>query len=129
MLILAVPVGILVFILARLVLVWPLWAWNCKKQLMDPIKKNKTKGRDAAAVPVAIVLGSGGHTGEMLLLLASIPKHFWPRHYIVGHDDQRSATKISQLEMQHSNGVLGQDVSTKPHHVINPKHFSSILFM
>ncbi len=113
MLIAALLAGILVFILARLVLVWPLWAWNCKKQLMDPVKKNKTKGRDGATVPVAIVLGSGGHTGEMLLLLASIPKHFWPRHYIVGHDDQRSAAKVSHLEMQHGKGVMGRDVSTR----------------
>ena len=46
-----------------------------------------------------IILGSGGHTTEMLSLLRNLPKnHYSPRIYITAHTDSLSARKAIEYE-------------------------------
>lgn len=48
---------------------------------------------------MAVVLGSGGHTTELLLLLSSLdPSRYTPRTYLVPSGDATSATKAHDLE-------------------------------
>jgi len=49
-------------------------------------------------VKTAIVLGSGGHTTEMIKLLGGVDlKKFTPRHYIVADSDKMSIQKIKGM--------------------------------
>lgn len=46
-----------------------------------------------------IVLGSGGHTTEMLNLVAALDKsRYRPRHYVIANTDRLSLEKIDQFE-------------------------------
>ena len=48
---------------------------------------------------VCLVLGSGGHTTEMMALAASLDKEtFRPRSYIVAETDQLSRQKVTERE-------------------------------
>ena len=49
------------------------------------------------------VLGSGGHTNEMMRLIDGLPEDLQPTHYIVGEDDSMSVEKLS-----HTNGHGGK---------------------
>lgn len=54
-------------------------------------------------VETLVVLGSGGHTAEMLRLLDSFSKAHRDNHFIVGADDILSASKLDQLVTSKSN--------------------------
>ncbi|KAG0314693.1 UDP-N-acetylglucosamine transferase subunit [Dissophora globulifera] len=46
-----------------------------------------------------IFLGSGGHTAEMLQLVSGLDTtKYYPRHYVVGWDDNSSVEKVRRLE-------------------------------
>ena len=56
------------------------------------------------SVKTAVVLGSGGHTGEMMKLLGGSDLNVLkPREYIVADSDQMSLQKVKQFEGNSSN--------------------------
>ncbi|KAG0268819.1 UDP-N-acetylglucosamine transferase subunit [Actinomortierella ambigua] len=70
-------------------------------------KKNDDPARDESPssepcnITTTVFLGSGGHTAEMLQLVSGLNRDkYWPRHYIVGWDDDASVTKVHALEQQ-----------------------------
>ncbi|ORZ34876.1 oligosaccharide biosynthesis protein Alg14-like protein [Catenaria anguillulae PL171] len=51
-----------------------------------------------------IVLGSGGHTMEMLQLLSTLgPQSPYPRSYVVARGDPASLAKITQFELERAD--------------------------
>lgn len=61
---------------------------------MDDSKKFKT----------LIVLGSGGHTAEMMLIVNNLPKAMYsPRLYVIANTDTISKTKVQQFEESSSD--------------------------
>ncbi|KAK0521042.1 UDP-N-acetylglucosamine transferase subunit [Tilletia horrida] len=65
--------------------------------LKDP-KPRRRKARET--VKVAVFLGSGGHTAEMLKLVSALdPSRYTERVYYVSHGDQFSARKAAELEL------------------------------
>ncbi|XP_058887685.1 calponin-3-like isoform X1 [Acipenser ruthenus] len=53
------------------------------------------------AVSVLVVAGSGGHTTEILRLMASLSRSYSPRHYVIADTDKMSEDKIRTLENSH----------------------------
>lgn len=45
-----------------------------------------------------VVIGSGGHTAEMMKLLEGFSSKYYPRIYVVGETDQRSFSKLETFE-------------------------------
>eukprot|EP00879_Flechtneria_rotunda_P025794 GHRR01027441.1.p2 GENE.GHRR01027441.1~~GHRR01027441.1.p2 ORF type:complete len:104 (+),score=23.07 GHRR01027441.1:593-904(+) len=59
-------------------------------------------------VRTMIVLGSGGHTAEMLMLVESMDKQFYnPRVYVVAETDKMSAKRALTQEQSWSSGQVG----------------------
>src|SRR5262249_223359 len=74
----------------------------------------------------AIVMGSGGHTSEMLKLLSGLSAQdlsaeFLPREYIVARTDTMSHAKVNQFE-QHQQHQQGGDSSYKVHSTYRSRH-------
>lgn len=65
------------------------------------------RARDPASkCKVAVFLGSGGHTTEMLQLLSALPvKRYSPRVYIIASGDQFSQTKAIEAEEKRGEEV------------------------
>lgn len=62
------------------------------------IKRNKPRGR-SHPVKTMIILGSGGHTAEMLRIVRHLNhKNYSPRIYISAQTDKLSAEKVKDLE-------------------------------
>jgi len=65
-------------------------------------------------VKTVIVLGSGGHTSEMIKLLSGTDlTKFTPREYIVAHSDKMSIQKIKDFESSVSNNKTNKKQSNK----------------
>jgi len=63
-----------------------------------PNRKTKAAKRTSAAKTL-IVLGSGGHTSEMLTLVGSLDSaRYTPRHYVLAETDGHSQDKTKQFE-------------------------------
>lgn len=66
------------------------------------VLKNETKPRAKSrnhTTKTMIVLGSGGHTTEMMNLVSALDKHrYTPRHYVVADSDKLSVEKVKQFE-------------------------------
>ena len=66
-------------------------------------KPNINKQQSLAKKTLLIVFGSGGHTTEMLLMLASKKTHefdfkkYKEVHFVIGHSDNWSMTKIKDF--------------------------------
>jgi beta-1,4-N-acetylglucosaminyltransferase len=77
-------------------------ASKCGKDATVPAKKRTSPGR------TLIVLGSGGHTAEMLRLLGGMNLHnYTPRVYVVAEGDKMSVDKVEKFESTASNSTLG----------------------
>ena len=77
------------FILLRLMYL----ASKCGEDAVPPTKKRTSPGR------TLIVLGSGGHTAEMLRLLGGMNlKNYTPRVYVVAEGDKMSIDKVEKFE-------------------------------
>lgn len=60
---------------------------------------SKAKIRRNRAAKTLIVLGSGGHTAEMMLIVRQLnKKNYSPRHYIVASSDTTSESKVLTYE-------------------------------
>ncbi|OAJ39220.1 hypothetical protein BDEG_23083 [Batrachochytrium dendrobatidis JEL423] len=65
------------------------------------IKSFFKKQYNATHKSICIILGSGGHTMEMMEILKDIDcQHFSPRHYIIASTDQTSEGKVILHEQQ-----------------------------
>ncbi|XP_048395258.1 UDP-N-acetylglucosamine transferase subunit ALG14 homolog isoform X1 [Stegostoma tigrinum] len=71
----------------------------------------KVGRRDPASV--LVVLGSGGHTTEILRLMDSLSASYAPRHYIIANTDRMSEEKVRILEASRTKG------NTDPQHTIH----------
>lgn len=61
-------------------------------------KLPKSKARNHTTKTM-IVLGSGGHTSEMMSLVAALDKkRYHPRHYVIASSDPLSLEKVKQFE-------------------------------
>lgn len=68
-------------------------ASKCGKEATLPAKKRTSPCR------TLVVLGSGGHTAEMLRLLGGMNLHsYTPRVYVVAEGDKMSVDKVEKLE-------------------------------
>ncbi|XP_061175141.1 UDP-N-acetylglucosamine transferase subunit ALG14 homolog [Saccostrea echinata] len=56
--------------------------------------------RRKSTVSVLAVMGSGGHTKEMLSLLSGLGTHYHPRYYVIANTDTMSQQKVKQFEKQ-----------------------------
>lgn len=62
------------------------------------VKSNKPRGKSCPAKTM-IILGSGGHTAEMLRIVKHLNfKNYSPRVYIHAHTDKLSGEKVRSLE-------------------------------
>ncbi|ORX40768.1 oligosaccharide biosynthesis protein Alg14 like-domain-containing protein [Kockovaella imperatae] len=89
-----VPLVVLVLLLALLLLVSRL-VWICPAvRSQKPTKRQKDE-----TCSLGVFLGSGGHTGEMKILLSSLDlERYKPRRYVVCHGDQLSLVAIANVE-------------------------------
>ncbi|XP_038649825.1 UDP-N-acetylglucosamine transferase subunit ALG14 homolog isoform X2 [Scyliorhinus canicula] len=62
------------------------------------------KAGGQGAVSVLVVLGSGGHTTEILRLVDSLSASYAPRHYVIANTDMMSAERVRILEAARSKG-------------------------
>ncbi|XP_043554788.1 UDP-N-acetylglucosamine transferase subunit ALG14 homolog isoform X1 [Chiloscyllium plagiosum] len=69
-------------------------------------------GRRGSA-SVLVVLGSGGHTTEILRLMDSLSASYVPRHYVIANTDKISEEKVRILEASRTKG------NTDPQHTIH----------
>ncbi|KAK2183319.1 hypothetical protein NP493_315g01026 [Ridgeia piscesae] len=94
--ILAIVFGV-AYIITRLILV-----------LLDIHRKRKTlsygKNKRKSSIKTMIVVGSGGHTTEMLRLLEHVSNTYSPRFYIMADTDKMSEEKITKFEKQEPQG-------------------------
>jgi beta-1,4-N-acetylglucosaminyltransferase len=54
--------------------------------------------RGCVKVKTMIVIGSGGHTTEMMKLVSCLSESYSPRHYILADTDKMSADKVKAVE-------------------------------
>uniref|UniRef100_A0A2C9LBD8 UDP-N-acetylglucosamine transferase subunit ALG14 n=1 Tax=Biomphalaria glabrata TaxID=6526 RepID=A0A2C9LBD8_BIOGL len=59
-------------------------------------KRDKTKPEDWASV--LIVIGSGGHTTEILSLVKAMGSNYSPRYYVLAETDTTSENKVKECE-------------------------------
>ncbi|KAE8267804.1 hypothetical protein A4X09_0g4537 [Tilletia walkeri] len=82
-------------IVLRLVLIVPI----LRKQAGLKVEQKPRKRSEDERIKVAVFLGSGGHTAEMLKLVSALdPVRYTERVYFVSHGDQFSTRKAYELE-------------------------------
>ena len=58
----------------------------------------KSPVRMAHTLRTLLVLGSGGHTTEMLSILSGLDiSRYWPRHYVMARSDEASARRLVDM--------------------------------
>ena len=79
-------------ILLILTSVWLLLSW-----ILRSLRPRDTPGQTR----LCCVLGSGGHTTEMLRLVTALdPEAFSPRTYVMAETDRFSEAKVEEMEME-----------------------------
>ncbi|XP_014789652.1 UDP-N-acetylglucosamine transferase subunit ALG14 homolog isoform X2 [Octopus bimaculoides] len=96
-------IRLLYSVLATFLGLLPVWLLLC---ILYRVTRgfSKTNGRNKRCTPVSTlaVLGSGGHTMEMIRLLSGLTEKYYPRHYVVANSDKFSNTKIEEFEQRRS---------------------------
>lgn len=72
------------------------------------IFKSKPREKLLRRAETLIVLGSGGHSTEMIMIVAKLPSRYYPRIYLYGEDDSLSAQRVKKTE-EHNSTVEGLD--------------------
>ncbi|EGG08132.1 family 1 glycosyltransferase, partial [Melampsora larici-populina 98AG31] len=89
-----------ILLLARLI--QAIRSTHFKRRPSTPTSKSSTRSTTCRTY---ILLGSGGHTGEMMRLLSELPfDRYTPRLYIISSGDKLSKTKALELEANKSKG-------------------------
>jgi len=65
--------------------------------LFKAMKNNVTKKSMKCCRTIAVV-GSGGHTSELIELLKALSTNYYPRIYVIADTDKRSLSKIDDFE-------------------------------
>ncbi|XP_059839936.1 UDP-N-acetylglucosamine transferase subunit ALG14 homolog isoform X2 [Hypanus sabinus] len=61
--------------------------------------RNETpEPRKRSPANILVVIGSGGHTTEILRLVGSLSASYSPRHYVIAETDRMSEDKVRRLE-------------------------------
>lgn len=92
MLLVAVTVGLLIMTLTLLRLVYVLWSIHAERKLKRPLTTGRTKSS------IMVVLGSGGHTKEMITFMGAVGEKFSPRYYVAAETDRFSIEKVMRLQ-------------------------------
>lgn len=91
--------------------------WLCKVLSIHPAFRRRLK---RTAAKLVIVLGSGGHTAEMLRLLESLDfAKYTCRVYIVSHGDALSESKARTFETWKLNETAGVESVSSLHDVLS----------
>lgn len=63
-----------------------------------PIRSSVIKRKISNKVETVVVLGSGGHTTELLLIVSHLDPRQYSKHYIIASTDKRSFDKVMETE-------------------------------
>ncbi|KJE91433.1 hypothetical protein CAOG_02568 [Capsaspora owczarzaki ATCC 30864] len=107
-------------VLLTLATLFTIWLF-IRRRAWARVRAGRAQGRDQPC-PTMVVLGSGGHTMEMMDLLRSLdPKRYTPRVYVLAQTDTTSQAKALGFEQQlarvgsvkhhHDDSVANKDVS------------------
>uniref|UniRef100_A0A0B6Z5Z4 UDP-N-acetylglucosamine transferase subunit ALG14 n=1 Tax=Arion vulgaris TaxID=1028688 RepID=A0A0B6Z5Z4_9EUPU len=77
------------------------------KMLSTRHKHARNKTTEPASV--LIVVGSGGHTSEILKLVNVLGDHYSPRYYVLADTDTISAHKVRQVEKERAERYHNKD--------------------
>ncbi|KAH3694009.1 UDP-N-acetylglucosamine transferase subunit ALG14 homolog [Dreissena polymorpha] len=80
-----------VAIFGVLAIVYLLFSENC----LPPQPVSRDKNLKAS---ILAVIGSGGHTSELLRLMGHLGSHYEPRYYVMANTDVMSEKKVHKLE-------------------------------
>lgn len=109
---LMITVAFVAGILIRLVIVLQQLKTNRRKRLKT-IQKSSRKSN----VKTLVVLGSGGHTTEMLHLLSSLrSQNYAPLDYIVASSDSTSEKRLEAFQKNHSSSKVSTRTQSLPPH-------------
>eukprot|EP01088_Endostelium_zonatum_P012107 TRINITY_DN26272_c0_g1_i1.p1 TRINITY_DN26272_c0_g1~~TRINITY_DN26272_c0_g1_i1.p1 ORF type:complete len:224 (+),score=38.14 TRINITY_DN26272_c0_g1_i1:28-672(+) len=88
-----VVVGVLVIVIGRLAMI-------------IPGGKSRTRSNKSKTASLLVVLGSGGHTGEMMTLMKNLDcvNKYTPRYYVIAQTDEHSLHKIKAFEEGKGDG-------------------------
>ncbi|XP_069125842.1 UDP-N-acetylglucosamine transferase subunit ALG14-like isoform X2 [Argopecten irradians] len=70
------------------------------------LKRPSSSTLSSKEATVLVIVGSGGHTKEILTLMSGLGRHYTPRHYVMAVTDKMSEGKVHDFETQ-----KGQDNS------------------
>ena len=115
--------AIVVLALAAWLVGRAVWVWQ------NPRRRPRPGNSPAASTrPVAVVLGSGGHTGEMVLALGAVSKAVWALQrplYIVSATDKDSAAVAIKFEKDTLGRIAA--IATIPRaREVGQSYFSSV---
>ncbi|XP_051868978.1 UDP-N-acetylglucosamine transferase subunit ALG14 homolog isoform X2 [Pristis pectinata] len=69
------------------------------------LRRNETQEpRKRGSASILVVVGSGGHTSEILRLVGSLSASYAPRHYVIAETDRMSEDKVRTLEAARTEG-------------------------
>ncbi|GAB1600092.1 UDP-N-acetylglucosamine transferase subunit ALG14 homolog [Argonauta hians] len=125
-------IRLLYSVLATFLGLLPVWLLLC---ILYRVTRgfSQTHGRNKRCIPTStlVVVGSGGHTMEMIQLLSGLTEKYHPRHYVVANSDKFSDTKIEEFEKRRSLGD-DSDKAYKVYHIprsreVGQSYISSII--
>uniref|UniRef100_A0A914D8K2 UDP-N-acetylglucosamine transferase subunit ALG14 n=1 Tax=Acrobeloides nanus TaxID=290746 RepID=A0A914D8K2_9BILA len=71
-----------------------------------PNLKEKLVGNEKPKIRLCSVIGSGGHTTEMLAVMEQLGEHYSNRVYIVADTDRLGETKVLHFERSRASGTF-----------------------
>lgn len=107
--------------------------WQDTQNQRSPLKRQKLKTKTSTSTAALsdrkktlVVLGSGGHTTEMIALLAKLnPERYSPLVYVIAETDTTSENRLNQYYKKAISSVSSSESSassTQNHsrHILNP---------
>lgn len=91
---------LLIVIIISLRLVFLVWKIHKERQTKRTVGTGQSELENAS---IMVVLGSGGHTKEMITFLEVVGKRFSPRYYVVAETDKFSIEKLTRLQQQRND--------------------------
>ncbi|PSN68716.1 oligosaccharide biosynthesis protein Alg14 like protein [Corynespora cassiicola Philippines] len=90
-----------------------------------PPTRTPPRRRKSTSVRLLVVLGSGGHTSEMLSLLRDLdPRKYTQRTYIVSSGDAFSAARAAEFERALEERVRGGDADAEKKAHVGPECYA-----
>jgi beta-1,4-N-acetylglucosaminyltransferase len=98
------PFEVLLLLLATATLIILLFLFRIYRKSKNPPAKSKNFEK----VKTCFVLGSGGHTTELLRIVKTMGPQYSPRVYILADTDKMSETRVRETEGE-KGGVVNED--------------------